>query len=322
MRRSLPLLALFLALLIIAAYLYLSDRRGSYRDTDILFAVRDTSVVDRIIISGGQDSIILERVQGHWRVNGLQYARERLVENLLLAIYRLQADVPVPKKEFDRLYEELTHGARKAEVFHGEDLLRAYSMYYDNSTGASYMMLEGSSAPFRVYLPGFSAEDISSIYRLEENYWRDKLLISLGADRIAGLRIDYRDRPGASFRLARQPDGEWSLFSISDKREVDEYSVEALNNYLSYFSHLRYDEAFDPGVLKGESPGAEAEILITDTGGNETRLRIFPRYKQNGEMDLDRLYLQLDGVDEIMLARYVQVDLILKDISYFTGTDR
>ena len=324
MRRNLPLLILFLVLLIIAAYFYLSKRTGTYRDSDILFAIRDTALVDRIVISMEQDSLILEKTGGGWKVNGMHYAQRRLVESLLLAMYHQEADVPVTKKEFDRLYGNLTVGARNVQVFHGEKLLKAYSMCYDSNTGASYMMLEGSSVPFRIHLPGFSIRDISSLYRLEEHYWRDKLLFSLRIDQIAGLSVDYPDRPSASFRITREPGGRWSLISLSDSREVAYCSEEALRRYLSYFSRLRYDEVIDPVILAGENAprAAEADILLTDTGGNETRLKIIPRYMQNGEMDLDRLYLQLGGMEELMLARYVQVDLILKDISYFTGSEK
>jgi len=324
MRRSLPLLVLFLALLIIAAYFYLSDRAGTYRDSDIQFGLGDTAVIDRIVISKEQDRLILDRDPGYWRVNGMHYARSRLVNNLLLSMYRQQADVPVSRKDFDRIHEKLTTGARKVQVFNGEDLLKAYSMYYDMAAGVSYMMLEGSSSPFRIHLPGFSIMDIGSLYSLDEKYWRDKLLFSLPADQIAGLRIDYPDRPCASFRIEKKPDGRWSVISLSDGKELDSHSSEALKRYLTYFSQLRYDDVLAPVDHAGEfvQGEVEAEILLTDTGGNETWLRIIPRYTPDGKMDLDRLYLQLNGKDELMLARYVQIDLILKEISYFTGTDQ
>jgi hypothetical protein len=321
MRRNLPLLLLFLALLVIAAYYYFSDRRSGYRDADIRFAVRDTAGVDRIVISQRQDSLVLDREQGGWRVNGAHFAQGPLIKGLLLALYRQEADVPVPKKDTDRIHGLLATDGRRVEVFQGHRMLKAFSLCYDSITAASYMVPDGAGVPFRVYLPGVPYGDITLVYRLEESHWRDNLLFRLSPERISGVRIDYPRRPGASFQITREPAGGWSLVRLSDKNEVPGFSREALSRYLSYLHQLRYDEQLDPEILTDQPAGgeAEAEVLITLSGGREIRFSVIPRYKQNGDMDLDRLYLRMDGQDEIMLARYVQVDLILKELSYFTG---
>jgi hypothetical protein len=324
MRKNLPLLMLFLALLVIAAYYYLTDRRSRYNDTDNRFAVKDTARVDRIIISGQQDSLVLDREQGSWMVNGVHHARKQLMNDLLLALYRQEADVPVAEKDVDRISRQLTADARKVQVCQGRSLLKAFSLNYDSITAASYMVLDGTGEVFRISLPGLPNRDITLVYRLEEDYWRDKLLFRLSPEEISGVRVVYPRRPDASFSITRGPAGQWSLVSFPDNNEVAGCSREALGRYLSYIPQLRFDELLDPDILKSLPAGvkAVAAVLITLYSGKEIRFSLIPRYRQDGKMDLDRLYLSMEGQDEIMLARYVQVDLILKDISYFIGQDQ
>jgi hypothetical protein len=324
MKKNSWLLLVLFFLLLAAAYFFFTRGSGSFRNADKQFSVTDTSLIRKVEITCGDDSVTLQRQDGQWTVDNMYPAREQLIRGLLSALHRLQPDVPVSRKKHDEILRQLRGHAKKVTITMVGRPAKIYYAWHDSlNGGATYMVLEGSDQPFRMHVPGWTVTDIYSLYRTRGSFWRDNVLFSLQPAMISSVEVRHNDHPEASFRIEKQGEG-WILSRLSGNKPIDSCSRDNLMNYLYYFINVRFDEILAEGDVPSREqtagqPAAVISVKLTD--GTATMVRFYPRYftGDDGErvMDMNRLYLRMNDSQEVILARYIQVDLILKDLSYF-----
>jgi hypothetical protein len=325
MRKNALLFIILIILLLAAIYFFFSRGPGAFKNPGRQFSVADTSLVRKVEITAQNGSVTLQRHDGQWVVNDIYSARNRLVQGLLTTLHRLQPDVPVSRKMQDEVLLRLKdHSTRIAVTLEGKRAKTYYAWYDSLDGGATYMILEGYDQPYRMHLPGMEIKGINLLYLAGENYWRDNSLFSLKPGQISAIEVRYFNRPDASFRIEKGEGGEWLLFALSGDQSITDFSRENILNYLYYFSNVRFDKILTAEESKGltDITGQPAtEISVKMENGTGMFIRCFPRYidEVDGDkvMDMDRLYLQVNNTEELLLARYIQVDLILKDLSYF-----
>ena len=325
MKRNTRLFLILFILLLAAVYFYFSRGSGAFKKPGRQFSVADTSQVQKVEITGEDGSVTLQRQDGRWVVNDIYSARNRLVQGLLTTLHRLQPDVPVSGKKHDEILRQLKDHSTKVTVTLQGKRTKTYYTWYDSlDGGASYMLLAGYDQPYRMHLPGMDINGINLLYLTEDHYWRDNILFSLTPAQISAIEVRHFNRPDASFRIEKGEEGEWLLFSLAGDKSITDFSRENILNYLYHFSNVRFDEILTASEGEGLSDIAGqpvTEIGVKMENGTGMVVRCYPRYvyEESGDkmMDHDRLYLQVNNTEELLLARYIQVDLILKDLSYF-----
>lgn len=325
MRKNTLLFIILIILLLAALYFFFSRGPGALNNSDRQFSVEDTSQIQKVEISFRNDSIFLERHDGRWMVNDRYYAQDRLVISLLAAMQQLQQDAPVSRKNTEEILRQLQHNSKKVTIaLEGKRDKIFYAWHDSLNGGVTYMVLERSDQPFRMQVPGLSSAGIYYLFSAEENTWRDNVLFSIAPGRLSEVEVSYSGRPDASFRIEKNKEGEWTLAGIPGNKIIENYSRDKLLGYLYQFSNVRFDEILsaEAGSVPEEGIGkATAVISVKDTDGSATVVTCYPRYirEDSGEwvLDFNRLYLRISGTEEILLARYIRLDLILKDLSWF-----
>jgi hypothetical protein len=325
MKRNTLLFFILIILLFAALYFFFSRGPGALNDSGRQFSVADTSLIQKIEISFRNDSVFLERHEGRWMVNGRYYARDRLIINLMAAMQRLQQDAPVSRKNREEILRQLQDNSKNVTItIEGKRDKIFYAWYDSLNGGVICMVMERSDQPFRMQVPGLSAAGIYSLFSADESTWRDNVLFRIQPGRLSEVEVSYSDRPDASFRIEKNKEGEWTLAGIPGNKIIENFSKDKLLGYLYQFSNVRFDEIISAGSGSVPEEGigeATAVISMKDTEGTATVVTCYPRYirEDSGKwvMDFNRLYLRVSGTEEILLARYIRLDLILKDLSWF-----
>jgi len=325
MKRNIPLYIVLVILLLAALYFFFSRGAGSIGKFRKQFSVADTSKVQMVEITAGDDSVFLHRHDGRWLVNGKYYARDRQVANLLYALLKLQPDAPVSRKNREDMPGKLQDHSRKVTItMEGKKDKIFYAWYDSLNRGHLYMVSEGSDHPFRMQVPGMDPPGVNALFSANGSAWRDNLLFSIPAGRIKKTEVNYSGRPDASFRIEKDEQGEWLLAGTAGNK-VMSYSRAKLTDFLYQLGATRFDEILPlkEVVLPPEGLGEPmAVISVTDADDIVTVVHSYQRLiREDGGswvVDFNRLYLRVNDDEEILLARYIKLDLVLKEITWFS----
>jgi len=142
--------------IILSYYFFTSDNRtikGELRD----FAIEDTALVDRIFLADkqGHKALLERQASGVWTVGEYQ-ARPQAVRDLLFTLNKMVVKAPVAKSMQPKVLKDLSGiGQRKIEIYAGKQLLKTIYVGIETMDKmGTYMMIEGSSVPFEVHIPG------------------------------------------------------------------------------------------------------------------------------------------------------------------------
>ena len=204
---------------------------------------------------------------------------------------------------------------------------RAYFVFHDTITDASYMVMKDANTPFRMGVRGFKQRDLEVLYATDERYWRDNLLLHYLPGQIEYITLQNGQDPSRTFHLARN---EARGFDMSIGTVPGDWFIPdatRLDQYLGYFYGVRFVGYVDPveeKALKYEY-GKEPDYVldVTSIQGSRTTIRLFPVFtvdaEGNKKMDLNVLYAKVDDWDGMVVLKYLEIDPLLKDPVYFLG---
>lgn len=185
-RKHWVLLGLLVALLLLIALPRLMPRRKDYPDR---LAVVDTSLVSRMIISKGADSLQVERIGAGWRLTSPVSwpADPRTVAGVLDVLGDLKVTAlanPNPQLAADPDYDLDAGRVLRLRVFQGDQAaldLRLGRSSRDYS--GSFVRLEGQEAIYRL------AAEIGSRVPAGRGRWLDKLICQENADSLVLIEV-------------------------------------------------------------------------------------------------------------------------------------
>ena len=102
----------------------------------------------------------------------------------------------------------------------------------------TYMILEGSSEPYVVSIPGFNGY-LSSRFSCEENDWKDKIIFNYEKNEIESVQLNFRDTTHS--------------FKINFNDSISNKYFSNFNN-ISGEKFLKYNKDFNIEEIKKESP--------------------------------------------------------------------
>jgi hypothetical protein len=300
------------------------------------FAVQDTASVDKIFLADKQNAtILLERKDNYWTVNGKYRARKDFIEVLLETIHRVEVAEPVTETKVDHVLRRISTDGIKVEIYQQGKLSKTYYVGgVDQGNTGTYMLLEGSSQPFVTHIPGF-AGFLTTRYNTSLYEWRDRVIFRYKVSDIAAVSLEYPDNKFQSFRCERIDNNKFKLFSLPDMQPVPVFDTLAVKSFMSRFKFVGFEAYLDntiPPHTRDSVLNSEmlCKYIVEDIHGNKQSLKAFPRpnvldqFDDEGEMypyDVERLYGFINNDEDMVLLQYYIIDPLTKDLNQFLLSD-
>jgi hypothetical protein len=283
MNKSLKILLVVVAVAA-AAYFVISKQPWSTLKSDLKdFTLKDTAVVTKFFLADkkGNQVTIAKNEQGVWMVNNV-YEADMAKVNLILATMReIAVRNPVPEAAYNTVIGILATEGIKAEFYAGDELLK--TMYIGSSTPdqtGTFMMIEGSSAPFVTHIQGFVGYLTPRFYPYSIK-WKTRKLFDVPMDSIQTVKVTYPGSTGQSFELQNGT----AIKLTSEKGAETIADMQFAKYYLSGFTNL-YVEGYDEEMKATKADSIRnsvpfCTILLTRKSGKSTRVQL--HYKSVGD---------------------------------------
>ncbi|MCX6267914.1 MAG: hypothetical protein NTW16_11235 [Bacteroidetes bacterium] len=347
MKKNRTIFIVFILLAAIALTLWLTQSTTTFKRSMSDFKLNDSSNVTRIFIADKNNNTVtlVRKAPDAWVVNEKYPAQKQSVDLLLKTMVELEVGQPVGNAAHNNIVKELAVNAVKVEIyqqvyridlfgiirwFRHEKLTKVY--YVGGATQSNqgcFMLMQNSSQPFIVFLPGFRGF-VSPRYSPIEKYWRDYNVFKTAIPEIAKVRVEIPETPDYSYEVRNNGHNKFSLVSLSDNREMVNYDTLKLLNFLSGFRNLNYeallndmDKSRKDSILKSQP---FIIITLTDTAGVSKKITTYHKQGPDGQTDpngtplpydLDRLYASVNDGRDFTIIQYFAFDKVLRPRPFF-----
>ncbi|MBN1199459.1 MAG: DUF4340 domain-containing protein [Bacteroidales bacterium] len=346
MKKNRIFLLIILFLAILAALLFLSQSDKTFRGSQSDFSVKDTASVTKIFMSDKNNNMVtLSRdPKSRWMVDDNYLASTFNLDMLLQTLHNLAVKEPVPLAAHNNVIRELAVNAVKVEIYqevYRIDLFNTIRLFLHEkltkvfyvggatqSNRGSYMLMENSSTPFVIYMPGFRGF-VSPRFTPMVNAWRDYTIFKKELPDIVSVQVEIPIKENESYVITNNPDHTVSLYSYPDMEPISVFDTLAALNFLTGFRNLNFEAILsDLDAAKKDSILTSTPftiITLTDTAGIRKTIKTF--FKEgygdvdlNGHeirYDLDRFYALVNDGEDFVLAQYFAFDRVLRPRSFF-----
>lgn len=346
MKKNRIVLLVVLVLAVVAVVLFFTRSNKTFQRTQSDFAVSDTATVTKIFMSDKNNhTVTLERqADGRWMVNNTYNASKFNIDMLLKTMLGLAVKEPVPQAAHNTVVKDLAVNSVKVEIYqkvYRIDLFNTIrwfphekltKVYYvggaTQSNRGSYMLMDGSTTPFVVFIPGFRGF-VSPRYTPMVNAWRDYTIFKKDIPQIASVQVEIPVKENESYVLKNNENRTVSLYTFPEVEMIPGFDTLAALNFLTGFRNLNFE-----GILSDMDPLVKDSILastpftiitLTDSAGTITSFKTFFKegygdVDMNGNeipYDLDRFYGVINDGEEVVLVQYFAFDRVLRPRSFF-----
>lgn len=345
MKKNRKFILILLILLVIALIVWLTQSTNTFRRSKSDFKLADSSSVTKIFIGDkNNNSVVIKRMTpDQWIVNDKYPAQKFNVDLLLKTMVDIEVSMPVAKAAHNNIVRELAVNSVKVEIYRmafrvdifGIRLFpyqKLEKVYYvggatpDNQ--GCFMLMEDSSEPFVVYLPGFRGF-VSPRYSPIEKYWRDYSVFKVQIPDIVSVRVETPETPDFSYEVRNTGSNRFELLGLKGNKPLP-YDTLKMLNFLSGFRNLNYEALLndmDP-VRKDSIIQSPPFIIITltDKSGIARSIKTYHKKGPEGQTDmqgnpipydLDRLYALVNDDRDFTLIQYFNFDKVLRPLPFF-----
>lgn len=347
MKKNRYFIIVVIFLTIVALVLILTNSTTTFKRSLSDFAVNDTSNITTIFMSDKNNNTlkITRTLPGvNWVINDKYPGQKFNIDMLMETMLNLQVKEPVPLAARNNIIKELSINSVKVEIyqwvyridfigirlFPHEKLTKVYYVggATQNNLG-TFMLMQNSSEPYVIYLPGLRGF-VSSRYMPIEKYWRDYTVFKKNLHEIASVKVEFPAIPEQSFIVTNNHDRSLELVSLIDKKRIYNFDTLNLMNFLSAFRNINFEALLnDMDKHKKDSILSSPPftiITLTDTNGIVNTITTFHKQSAFGETDyngkpipydLDRAYALVNDGKDFTLIQFYVFDRILKPVKYF-----
>ncbi|HET6243047.1 MAG: DUF4340 domain-containing protein [Bacteroidetes bacterium] len=336
MKKNRITLIIVLVLSIVAGYLWFNNKTGTIKKELKDFAVKDTANVSKIFMADGIGrTVTLERkTNSIWTVNGNAEARKDGIDLLLNTISQLEVKSPVSRASLDHVVSNMAGNSTKIEIYMGKD--KPAKVYYvggatpDNM--GTFMLLENSSVPFVMFIPGHRGY-LSSRYFIDETEWKSTALYRYNPNEIEKIEINYVKSPEESFAIENISTRKPRLKSIQDNKYLEKIDTLSIIQFVSNFRHINFEFYANDTPLTTKDSIMDFcknfSIEITDIHGKVNSFTGYNKPMKEGSTDLegnpitfdmDRMYGLTNEKDFVIIQFFVFNELTPR-INYFLNQD-
>jgi hypothetical protein len=347
MKRNLLYTILAIILALVALLLIFSRSGSTFHQKASDFAIEDTANVSKIFLTDKSNrSILLERQEnGSWELNGRYKAHQESVDLLLKTMLNLAILEPVSEASYNTVISLMAVSSVKVEIYahdhriklfgsvrlipHEKEIKTYYVGHVTQNNIGTYMLMENSSTPFIVYIPGFRGF-VASRYRTIENDWRDHTIFSSNIYDIAAITVECPQRPEMSFRVNQSANGALSFYSLASNTQVSTFDTLKVLDFITSFNNIRFE-----GLVTGMDPDRKDSVLVAPPlhiitlemkDGTRHVATTYRKPGLPGEFDLegnpvlfdrDRMYAVINEGNDLVLVQYFVFDRITRPMTYF-----
>jgi len=329
MRTNLKYLLVLLGLLFFASLYYFSNTKGTLNLKKANFSIENPEDITEIKLIGSGVEVLLTKNTNHWELNNNYRARTKSVIEFLRVLSSIDVHSPVSKTEKEQVTSILKAEGVIVEIYKGK---RAIKRFYVSKPSMNkektYMMMTRSNQPYIVRIPLLKG-NLADLFTVNENLWRDRTLFDYQPQNIKEINVSYSENPEKSFLATNYGDGSFSLKETSSDNYVENYDVEKLNRYFTYFQNIWF-ESIAANLKQSEIDSIMNSlpfviINVKDINGKINKLRVYKKLAANEfdefgkkvEFDFNRAYALFNENNEILIIQYYICDPILKEIDYF-----
>jgi len=329
-KSNLVLLIVVIVLTIAVLVIYFWDN-GKEQTVLRDFAVEDTASVDKIFLADRNSSVLLEKIDGVWMVNGEYRARKDYIFVLLSTMKKIEVTAPVSESKLDKVLKDLSVKGIKTQIYQNGELSKTYYVggVTQDNTG-TYMIMEGSELPFVTHVPGFAGY-LSVRYLPDVKEWRERIIFDYQYDEIAKVKVEYPKNPESGFIVYSYGDNKFGLTKIDGSAvgfSIDSMSVK---EYFGRIKFLGFEAFINEDLQEVRRDSLMGEVMATrmeieDREGNVNSFRAYLRPNTSGsrdddgnlyEWDIDRLYGIVHDDSEVVLLQHYIMDPITWEIDRF-----
>jgi len=289
MKKNGIIIGLIVVLGIVALVLVSRNSNSSIKRELRDFAVEDTASVDRVfMVRKDNQQVTLTRVNGGWVVNDKYPARMDAVDNLLKTLNRIRVKSPVSASALDNAVRMLATRNTKVEVYRKNKLLK--TIYVGGPTQdqmGTFMILEGSSVPFVVHIPGFVGY-LSSRFFVDEIGWKSTAIFKYNFNDIKAVTVLNTDGEPGSFRLLSSGNNKFSITTPEGATLPGTLDTVGAKFYLSQFERVNFEFFADstPQRVKDSLLATTPYriIMLEDHAGNSRKIAAWKRLA-DGKLD-------------------------------------
>ncbi|MBE0648272.1 MAG: hypothetical protein IH596_10860 [Bacteroidales bacterium] len=346
MKKNRIVLIVVLVLAVAAIFLFFSRSDKTFQSSLSDFAVADTASVTKIFLSDkNNNTVTLSREEeGRWMVDDRYFASKFNMDMLLQTMHNLAVKEPVALAAHNNVIRELAVNSVKVEVYqevYRIDLFNAIrwfphekltKVFYvggaTQSNRGSYMLMEDSSTPFVIFMPGFRGF-VSPRFTPMKNAWRDYAIFKKELPQIASVKVEIPIKESESYVITNNQNSSVSLYSYPEMQLISGFDTLAALNFLTGFINLNFE-----GILSDMDSGQRDSILastpfsiitLTDSSGVSKTIKTY--FKEGyGDVDmdgneirydLDRFYALVNDGEDFVLVQYFAFDRVLRPRSFF-----
>lgn len=304
MRKPVYILVSVIAGFFILALVFRSDLNDIFHSEGD-FAISDTAAVSRIELFAS-DSLVLERKDNYWVLNGNEPANSIAINNLLYGFNRLI----VTGKSKD---PKITEGEKTDITIYSGRRKRNLVMYKTDEV--TFLQKKGSDSFYAVEAGGFSKIMFSDILNSVPDYWRNKILIHLQPNEISSVHLIHSLFPEKDFQI-KLVESKASLYDGEGIIQVPDSLTdhEKINFYLSYFTNIFYDSTYNSSFPEDSEP--RWILSVTEKSGKSHELSIYTIQTPKGT-DLFKALIRYNSQPQLFLTRFIVLDLLLQDKDHF-----
>ncbi len=253
------LLTLIILVLAAVTYWAINKKPWGVNFKDIAdFSIEDTAAIDKIFIADrdGMSTLLEKTGPQTWIINGNKLADFSKVQLLLETVKTMTVLRPVPESEHNTAVGDLATRGIKAEFYSKGGMVK--TIYVGSATreeNGTYMLIENSSKPYAVHIPGFFGY-LTPRFISDSLIWRDRVVFNYTPDDIKSIEMIYNN---ANNSFTVNNENAQMPVLLNDNKQVKPITDMV---YLKYFVGSFKNLSFD-GYDENQSPKLIDSLLST-----------------------------------------------------------
>lgn len=314
---------MLILLALTAAYFIISNDNGTLSKRGRNFKLIDTSGIEKIILKEKSDSLAIIKTNTSWRTQNDVQIKESGINKLFQILTTLKTGAPVSRERKEEIITNIKNSGIQIKIVIRGRLKKNMLACYDTAGyhNRTVMMMKGAEEPYEVYVPGFHG-NLAAYFQPNPDYWIKKQLLAYDYKDIFAIAVKYFDDTANSYKIIKKEHNKFELKTPTDKKLTD-ISLFKSQAYFYQFNNIPFVEIPNlPDKHKQAifSRLPFAVIAVTQTDKTIERYKIFRvqnKPSQSPKYDPHRVYVRKNNENKLFTAKYLEIDPLLKEISYF-----
>lgn len=320
-------LIIIVVLSIIASILYFGRQTTTIKQELSDFSVKDTSLITKVFFADKfGNSVYVNKAESEWLVNNKHKARPDAISTLLSTIHDIEVNYPVSNSLHNSVVKKLASKGIKVEIYTKNEI-KAFKTYYVGEPAAnmigSFMLLENSSKPFVMYIPGFNGF-LAPRYNIDgstvdEELWKDRVILEFDPNKINSVEIINHENENLSYSIKKDTTEQYFLayknksFIINNefgKQYFDYFNKISCEGFMNDFS-AKDSIVNSPNFHTIKIKSDKKEIEFKTFHKLPKRDEYLDQYGEKLKYDPDRLFALIDS--EFVLIQFFIFNKLLLD---------